>query len=149
MLRVLVIGSVCAVAVAFASRTDAKPAPLPGLPSYTAGYTSWTKLNARLLPQRTRDPHDGTKNVYASKLPTRGSVRYPIGTVIVKEIFRPGTGYIGLVAVMRKLRSGRWEFVEYWRASRTSRFGVFAKGAVCTACHVQAKKTDYVFTKRR
>ena len=58
-------------------------APLPGLPSYTAGYASWTKLNAKPLPRRAVDAHSSIKNVYVSKLPRAG--RYPVGTVVVKE----------------------------------------------------------------
>ena len=57
--------------------------PLPGLPSYTAGYASWTKLNVKPIPRRAVDAHSSIKNVYASKLPRAG--RYPVGTVIVKE----------------------------------------------------------------
>ena len=37
--------------------------------------------------------------------------------MIVKTIVRPGTGYVGQFAVMRKL-DGRWRFVEYHRSER-------------------------------
>ena len=43
-------------------------APLPGLPSYTTGYTSWTKLNSKPIPRRAVDAHSSIKNVYVSKL---------------------------------------------------------------------------------
>jgi Cytochrome P460 len=127
--------------------------PLPGLPSYTAGYKSWTKLNRRPLPRRAADPHDGTKNVYASKLPPRGSSRYPVGTVIVKEAFRSGQRAPYLIAVMRKVRGVRanngWVMIEWTRRSAGSRFSEQARGQVCYGCHVGARRTDYVFTKRR
>ena len=80
-------------------RADARP--LPGLPAYTAGYSSWPKINRRPIPPRpSGDAHPGTKDVYASK-PVRRR-RYPAGTVIVKEIRRGGV--VTVVAVMRKLR---------------------------------------------
>lgn len=153
MPRVLVLAVVVAAAVVAVALAQGRSAarPLPGLPSYTAGYTSWTKLNARLVPRRTADPHDGRKNVYASKLPPRGSTRYPLGTVIVKEIFRPGERYVGAIAVMRKTRArahNGWVMIEWTRSTRRARFAELARGAVCTACHVQAHSSDYVFTKR-
>jgi hypothetical protein len=43
-----------------------KAAP-PGAPAFIAGYRGWTKLNAEPIPPRDSDPHNGTKNVYASK----------------------------------------------------------------------------------
>lgn len=42
-----------------------------------------------------------------------------------------------------------WEMIEWSRPSPTARFTVLAQGALCFSCHVQAKKTDYVFTQRR
>jgi hypothetical protein len=123
---------------------------LPGLPAYTAGYTSWFKINRRPLPRRTSDPHDGTKNVYASKRLRAG--RYPFGTVIVKEAFRAGERVPYLVAVMRKVRGASprnndWIMIEWTRSSARDRFAEVARGQVCYGCHVGAKKTDYVFTR--
>ena len=46
---------------------------------------------------------------------------------------------------MRKV-NGRWRFVEYELSG--SRYTVLAQGQLCLSCHVQAKATDYVFTKR-
>jgi hypothetical protein len=127
--------------------------PLPGLPSYTAGYTSWTKLNSKPIPPRSADAHLGTKNVYASRLPPRSSRRYPAGTVIVKEIVRSGAKFIGVLAAMRKRADVKanngWEMTEWSRPSTRARFTVLARGALCFSCHVQVKKTDYVFTQRR
>lgn len=128
--------------------------PLPGLPTHTAGYTQWTRLNAKPIPPRTTgDAHLGTKNVYASKLPPRGSTRYPVGTVIVKDIRRPGARFVGVVAVMRKLAGVRtnngWQMIEYSRPSAGTRFTVLAQGQLCFSCHVQVKARDYVFTRRR
>jgi hypothetical protein len=39
--------------------------------------------------------------------------------------------------------------IEWTRSSGRARFSELARGQVCTSCHVQARKTDYVFTKRR
>lgn len=127
-------------------------APLPGIPGYAQQYKRWTKLNAKPIPRRAADPHDGTKNVYASRLPPRGSPRYPVGTVIVKEGFRPGKRFVGLIAVMRKVKASGpnngWVMIEWARSSPTARFTELARGRVCYACHAGARRTDYVFTKR-
>jgi hypothetical protein len=125
--------------------------PLPGLPSYTAGYTGWTKLNSKPIPRRAVDAHSSIKNVYASKLPRAG--RYPVGTVIVKEGRQRAGAPVTLIAVMRKLRAtgphNGWQMIEWTRPSRNVRFTELARGSICTSCHFQARKTDYVFTKRR
>ena len=125
--------------------------PLPGLPSYTAGYTSWTKLNSKPIPRRAVDAHSSIKNVYASKLPRAG--RYPVGAVIVKEGRQRAGAPVTLIAVMRKLSAtgphNGWQMIEWTRPSRSARFTELARGQVCTSCHFQARKTDYVFTKRR
>jgi hypothetical protein len=130
-----------AVVVAVASTTA------NGLPSYTNGYGKWPKLNRK--PFRSTGPlsnaHAGLKNVYANKRKVRS--KFPNGTVIVKTIVPRGVGYVGQVAVMRKLK-GRWRFVEYTRSSRTARYTVLAQGQLCQSCHAQAKSSDYVFTKR-
>ena len=124
--------------------------PLPGLPAYTAGYTSWVKLNRRPIPPRpSGDAHPGTKDVYASR-PIRDN-RYPAGTVIVKEIRRGGV--VTVVAVMRKIRgfsprNNDWEMIEYSRSSARARFGVLAQGRICYACHDAARRNDFVFTRR-
>lgn len=130
----------------------AKPRPLPGLPQYTAGYRSWWKLNARPIRPRASDPHLGTKNVYASRLPPRGT-RFPAGTVIVKEATRPGSRFLGLIAVMRKLegsnpRHNDWQMIEWTRSSPRARFSRLAEGQICTSCHVAARRKDYVFVLR-
>ena len=128
--------------------------PLPSLPAYTAGYTQWTKLNATPIPpRRSGDAHLGTKNVYASKLPPRGSTRYPVGTVIVKDIRRQGARFVGVVAAMRKLAGVKanhgWQMIEWSRPTAGSRFTVLAQGQLCFSCHMQVKSRDYVFTRRR
>ena len=126
-------------------------APVPGIPGYAQGYTRWTKLNAKPIPPRANDPHRSTKNVYASKLPRRGATRYPVGTVIVKA--GRNRGFVSLIAVMRKVRAtgqnNGWVMVEWSRASAGEPFTELARGQVCYSCHVGAKRTDYVFTKRR
>lgn len=144
----------CVLELLLAVLTLAGAKPLPGLPSYTAGYTQWTKLNAKPIPpRRSGDAHLGTKNVYASKLPPRGSTRYPVGTVIVKEIRRPGARFVGVLAAMRKLAGVKanngWRMIEWSRPSGRSRFTVLAQGQLCFSCHVQVRSRDYVFTRRR
>lgn len=123
---------------------------LPGLPGYTSGYKSWFRINRKPIPPRpSGDAHFGRKQVYASKR-SRGG-RYPVGTVIVKEVTRGGV--VSVVAVMRKIRgfsprNNDWQMIEYSRSSARSRFAVLAQGQICYACHVQARKNDYVFTRR-
>lgn len=113
-----------------------------GLPAYTDGYASWPKLNRR--PLTAPGAHTGVKNVHASR-PRGPGRRFPNGTVIVKTIAAPGAkGPARQVAVMRKVQ-GRWRWVEYQLEG--ARYGVLASGSLCTACHMQARANDWVFTK--
>jgi Cytochrome P460 len=151
LVPIVVAVAALAAAVSLADARSSKVKPLPGLPAYTAGYRGWTKLNGKPIPPRANDPHDSVKNVYASK-PKRGA-RYPYGTVIVKEGSEPGKRFVKLIAVMRKLRGASprnndWRMIEWTRGSARARFTQLASGSVCYSCHVGAKKTDYVFTKR-
>ncbi len=152
-MRRLVFVVAAAVVVTLASLAQAGPnaQPLPGLPKYTAGYRTWTKVNRKPIPPRVNDPHDSVKNVYASK--TKRGARYPYGTVIVKEGSQPGRRFVKLIAVMRKVRGASprnndWQMIEWTRSSPRARFVAIASGAVCYSCHVGAKRNDYVFTKR-
>jgi hypothetical protein len=122
-----------------------------GVPGFVAGYRTWTKLNDAPIPPRSSDPHNGTKDVYASR-ERRGSGRFPDGTIVVKEARRPGADFIGLIAIMRKERGadpahGDWVFVEYTRDAPRERFQEIASGAVCWTCHAGALDSDYVFTE--
>ena len=157
---VVVVAVMAGVATAFgaALATPAKQRPLPGLPAYTAGFESWLRLNKRPIPPRQSDPHHGTKNVYVnqprSRIAPGGRQRYPYpyGTVIVKTASRDGSRPYSLVAVMRKVRRANprhndWVMVEYTRTTASSRFLRLAAGSICTGCHVQAKRRDYVFTR--
>jgi hypothetical protein len=134
--------------------TEAEPPPPeapPGVPAYVAGYRDWAKLNRAPIPPRTDDPHEGTKNVFASR-ERRPNGRFPFGTIVVKEASRPGRDFIGLIAIMRKERGtdpahNDWRFVEYTREARGERFQEIARGAVCWSCHVAALDEDYVFTE--
>jgi hypothetical protein len=129
-------GAVTVVAVASPAAT--------GLPGYTAGYPQWKKLNRTPITGGSA-AHAGVKNVYASR-PRAASGRFPNGAVVVKTISQPGAkGPPGQVAVMRKV-AGRWRWVEYVLTG--SRYGVIAQGQLCVSCHMQARKTDWVFTKR-
>jgi hypothetical protein len=137
---VALCAAVSAVAVVMASaETSAN-----GLPAYTEGYLGWQKLNRKPITGGSA-AHSGTKNVYASK--RKIGPRYPNGAVIVKTIARAGDRKArpSQVAVMRKV-DGRWRFVEYERSG--SRYTVLAQGQLCVSCHVQARSSDYVFTKR-
>ena len=152
MRRLPVVAFAAVALVLAASLAQARSSkPLPGLPAYTDGYRSWTKINRKPIPPRVNDPHHSTKNVYASKAKRGG--RYPYGTVIVKEGREPGKKWVRLMAVMRKVRGASprnndWQMREWTRSSPSGRFGEIASGTVCYSCHVGAKKNDYVFTKR-
>jgi hypothetical protein len=139
---VAVVAVASAVVVVASARTTAN-----GLPSYTEGWQSWPRINKK--PFRSigplSDAHTGVKNVYASK--RKVGSKYPNGTVIVKTIVKPGTKYIGQFATMRKV-NGRWRFIEYERSSAKGRYSLLAQGSLCQSCHVMAKSTDFVFTKR-
>ena len=131
-----------------ATRSRAAEA-LPGLPPWTAGYREWTRLTDEPLPPRDADPHLGTKTVYASKPATGGT--FPADTVIVKEAFRPGKDFIGLIATMRKEpgadpEHGDWVFVEWARDAEDEAFTELARDAVCWTCHMGVADRDYVFT---
>jgi hypothetical protein len=127
-----------------------RPEAPPGVPRFVAGYRDWRKLNDEPIPPRASDPHNGTKNVFASKS-RRANGRFPPGTIVVKEATRPGDDFVGLIATMRKVRGADpahddWVFVEYTREGRNDRFGLQAEGAVCWSCHMGALDRDYVFT---
>ncbi len=131
------IAIACALSVA-ATATSTRA----GLPAYTDGYAKWRKLNRK--PLTAPGAHNGVKNVYASK-PRGQSRRFPSGTVIVKSIAEPGArGLATQVAVMRKV-GGTWKWVEYERTG--NRYGVLARGSLCSSCHMQARANDWVFTK--
>lgn len=138
-------------------KIEEKPVALPGLPNDVAGYEKWLKLNAKPIPPRGGDAHNGTKNVYVNQ--TRATIApggqqkfpYPEGSIVVKEANRPGKDFIGLIAIMRKVKGidpahNNWMFVEYVRDGKDEAFGEIARGAICWGCHVGAKDTDYVWT---
>lgn len=134
---------------------EPEPTPLPGggLPREILGYQDWLKLNEEPIPPTEGgDPHLGTKDVFASREADRsgGSLVYPDGTIVVKEAARPGTDFIGLVAIMRKEAGadpehGDWVFVEYTRSAPDEPFDVRARDAVCWSCHAGAAETDWVW----
>ena len=130
--------------------TESGPVAFPGIPDELAGYDDWTRLNAEPIPPRAADPHDGTKDVYAS-VPAGADGVYPDGAIVVKEATRPGADFIGLVAMMRKERGAQpdhndWVWVEWVRDGADEEFQEIASGATCYSCHVGARETDYVFT---
>ncbi len=131
---------------------------LPGLPADVAGYTQWLQLNAEPIPPVPGgDPHNGTKNVYVNK--TREDIApngeqqfpYPDGSIVIKEAYRPGKDFVGLIAIMRKKAGvdpdhNDWEFIEYVRNAPDADFSVIAKDGVCWGCHSRVEDVDYVFT---
>lgn len=138
-------------------KIEEKPVALPGLPNDVAGYEKWLKLNAKPIPPRVGDAHNGTKNVYVNQ--TRATIApggqqkfpYPEGSIVVKEANRPGKDFIGLIAIMRKIKEtdpahNDWMFVEYVRDGKDEAFREIARDAICWGCHVGTKDTDYVFT---
>ena len=128
-----------------------KPKAPPGVPGFVAGYRDWGKLNDAPIPPRDSDPHNGTKDVFASR-ERLANGRFPVGTIVVKEAARPGADFIGLIAIMRKQRGADpehndWVFVEYTREVANAAFREQAAGAVCWSCHIGARDLDYVFTE--
>ena len=161
LVGLLALGTVSLLGFTFGSGGKSEPssapsarAPFPGVPAYIAGYKRWPKHNRRPIPPRTSDPHDSQKNIYVSKPLRRDQKRYAVGTIIVKEGREPGTKFVKLVAVMRKIRGfsrqhNDWQFIEWSRQSRDSRFTEVARGTVCYSCHVGARSRDYVWFKPR
>ena len=141
LLAVALIASLSAVIVVVAAaKTSAN-----GLPSYTNGYATWQKLNRKPITGGS-PAHSGTKNVYASK--RKAGKRIPErhrGREDDRDGAATGRARPSQVAVMRKV-NGRWRFVEYELSG--SRYTVLAQGQLCVSCHMQARSTDYVFTKR-
>ncbi|MGH3023103.1 MAG: cytochrome P460 family protein [Gaiellaceae bacterium] len=130
---------------------EPRPEAPPGVPRYVAGYRRWVKLNDAPIPPRDADPHNGTKDVYASR-ERRNDGSFPYGTIVVKEATRPGADFVGLLAIMRKQRGADpehndWVFVEYTREAAGARYRLQARDAVCWSCHVGALDDDYVFTR--
>jgi hypothetical protein len=144
-LAIVLVGLGLAGAVAVVAA--AEPAA-GGLPAYTNGYTSWPRL--KRIAIKGPNAHVRVKAVYASR--RKAGRAYPVGTVIVKDVVAPGASYVSQVAVMRKVASasgtGGWQFVEYSRPSRAARYTVLARGALCSDCHVLAKRNDWVFRAR-
>jgi hypothetical protein len=138
-----------ALATATGARLDASGPDANGLPAYVDGYAKWPRLNAR--PILGGSPaHFGTKNVYSSKRKT--STRYPLGTIVVKTATPPGKRWLSLVAAMRRIQgsqNGGWRWEEFTRTGPTRRFvKVSFPESGCAACHSQAKRNDFVFTRR-
>jgi hypothetical protein len=140
----LVVVAALAAAGSAGARLDAN-----GLPAYVNGYAKWPRLYAKPIAGGS-SAHQGTKNVYASK--RKAGARHPVGTIVVKVARAPGKQWLSLVATMRKVagtRNGGWRWEEFTRSSPTARFSkVQFPESSCAACHAQAKRNDYVFTKR-
>ena len=137
-------------ALALAPET-ARPAAArkDGLPLYVNGYAKWPRLNARPIVGGST-AHGGVKQVYASK--RKRGARFPVGTIVVKTARPAGAKWLSLVATMRRIqgsRNGGWRWEEFTRSSPSQRFTRVAfPESSCAACHMQARATDYVFTRR-
>jgi hypothetical protein len=134
------------------SNSPAAKAPFRGVPAYLAGYKRWPKNNRRAIPPRASDPHHSSKQIYVSKPLKAGQKRYSPGTIIVKEGTEPGTKFVKLIAIMRKVRGfnrqhNDWQFIEWSRGSAGERFSEVARGQICYSCHVGARSRDYVWFK--
>lgn len=149
---------VVAAALAGPGASTAEPlaaSAIPGLPRDVRGFERWTKMNFKPLPARGGEAHSGVKNVYVNRtraqLVRRGKQRfpYPKGTIVVKT--GSNRGFVTLVAIGRKRTAGYggWQWVEYTRSTAREPLSFLASGAVCTNCHVGAKKTDWIFTRLR
>jgi hypothetical protein len=141
VLVVTVLATASALAIVALASTSAA-----GLPAYTNGYQKWPKINTK--PFTKCGPpcaHSGRKNVYANK--KKVGAKFPNGTVIVKTIAQSGDRPTmpNQVAIMRKV-SGKWRFIEYELSG--SRYTILAQGQLCQSCHMRARATDFVFTKR-
>jgi hypothetical protein len=142
------------VALALALASYALAAGLPGIPKAYQPYKSWTKINARPIPNTPTTAHPAlVKNVYVSR--KKVGARYPYGTLIVKEGLTTAGGrrFVSLIAAMRKVRGidprhGDWQFTEWSRSSPKARFTLLAEDATCWGCHALAKRNDWVYTKR-
>jgi Cytochrome P460 len=134
------------------------PTPLLGLPQFTAGFDTWTRLNAQTIPpdspQTERvgtDAHRGLKNVYVNVPRDAARTRpFPDGTIVVKAV--TVSDRLALIATMRKIAGsdpthGNWRFVEYI-ANSQGRFATSPglQDGTCWGCHSTATSTDWVFT---
>lgn len=130
-----------------------------GLPEEIAGFAGWEKLNFEPIPPKSSDPHLGVKDVFyngtsrEAEAVDNGEAPYPEGSLIVKTATRPDADFVGLIAIMRKIKGidrehNDWEFVEYTRETPDQSFEVIARDAVCWTCHMDAEPTDFVYTRR-
>lgn len=135
----LLVALVCGAGIA---------AGMVGLPDDISGYEKWTKVAIDL---KTDGPHSGeNKVVYANETATKawkGTDPLPVGSLVVKTAGDEAAP--DFVAIMRKSKDG-WFFEEY--APKDGKFGLLAGGegkqAQCSACHSNAEKKDFLFTRQ-
>jgi hypothetical protein len=149
MRRLALLAALAGGAVLLSAFTFGRGATLPGLPRDVQAYRSWPKVNAKPIPPSSASAHFGRKNVYARKRAAGG--RYPYGSILVKEGVETGRSFVGLIAIMRKVKGsdpahGDWRFVEYTRSDASQPFQELARDGTCWSCHAVAKKTDWVYT---
>ncbi len=118
-----------------------------------ASYTSWEMWPGKQAFYEGTSPHGKLLTTYVNdvgynaaklKLP-----RYPHGTVIVKENYKPDKN-LAAITVMAKVpyynpSAGNWFWAKYGPQGQVQKSGK-VKG--CIDCHRDAKKTDWVFTSR-
>ena len=158
-----------ALALDVGGRGPAEASAAGSLPAIgdVRGYTRWLKL--RTAYAGGSSAHGGTKTVYISDAAaarrSRGKrgIVYPRGTFIVKTATRTtadGDRFLALVAIMEKVRAtdrelGKratdWRWAEYTRSAPGDPLRLVAGGdqGLCTACHQQAMRTDFSFTRLR
>lgn len=123
------------------------------LPADVAGYRSdpdCVLMNPTPLPERSDDPHEGQKNVYACGVERAAleSNRRPFddGAVLIKESTRTDSEFAWLVSTARKTRSG-WRWEEYTRNFADEAFlSVAVAESVCVDCHRKVEGVDWIYT---
>lgn len=129
------------------------PACGEALPSDVANYRTdpdCHQMNVELLPQRSDDPHEGEKNVFACNVPLstlQANERpFPDGSVVIKESIRKDSDFAWLVATARKSKGG-WTWNEYSRNFENEAFlEIFPSEQVCIDCHEKARTVDWIYT---
>jgi hypothetical protein len=129
------------------------------------GFHAWHSIaiDSNLAPG---DSHiNGPRHVFINHVPPKGSTKFPVGTIIVKET---DPGPVTQRTVFASVKRGgdydptgdvNWEWFSLqnlpsgtesilWRGPGPSSGGVYGNGTLggCNACHGAAKGTDYVFT---
>ena len=131
-------------------------------------YGAWMQVNATpitgdetgMLGSTVHGGETGFRNVFVNSIGEPVStgaadLPYPVGTIVVKETFRPADGQPGRLAgvtVMVKRDAGYdpdhgdWEYLNLSAGLRIRSAGALR---ACYECHIAATASDYIFTDRR